>query len=85
MIYPALRFQIMFQNVWPKDNPALRKRVVLALSLLVGAKLLGISIPFFFKHAIDSLNEVTGNRLNVDNPENTVATFAIALLVRNYL
>ena len=34
----------------------MRKRVVIALGLLVGAKLLNISVPFFFKHAVDTLN-----------------------------
>ena len=42
--------------IWPKDSAEMRKRVVIALGLLVGAKLLNISVPFFFKHAVDTLN-----------------------------
>ena len=35
----------------------MRRRVLIALGLLVGAKLLNISVPFFFKHAVDALNK----------------------------
>ncbi len=54
---------------------------MIAMGLLVGAKLLNISVPFFFKHAVDYLNKYTGNNLNLDTPEETLATVALALLV----
>ncbi|WIA13719.1 hypothetical protein OEZ85_007271 [Tetradesmus obliquus] len=44
------------QHLWPKDNPEFKRRIVLALGLLVSAKLLTVQVPFFFKHAIDALN-----------------------------
>jgi hypothetical protein len=47
------------------DNPQVKKRVVIALSLLVAAKLLNITVPFFFKHAVDLLNASTGGKLNL--------------------
>ncbi|EJT51454.1 ATP-binding cassette (ABC) transporter [Trichosporon asahii var. asahii CBS 8904] len=43
-------------NVWPKDKPGVKARVVLALSLLVAGKVLNVQVPFFFKNIIDSLN-----------------------------
>ncbi len=59
-----------------------RRTVVIALGLLVGAKLLNISVPFMFKHAVDSLNGLTGERLKLDGgPEEAVATAVFALLV----
>ena len=71
----------MVEYVWPKDNPQVRRRVLLALGLLVGAKLLNISVPFCFKYSIDYLNQLSGNKLNLDTPEETIATIVISLLV----
>lgn len=41
--------------LWPKDRPDLRWRVVAALLFLIGAKFVGVYVPFLLKHAIDSL------------------------------
>jgi ATP-binding cassette subfamily B protein len=41
--------------LWPRDSLELRARVVLALVLLVAGKLANITIPFFYKHAVDAL------------------------------
>lgn len=41
--------------LWPPDNPDFRKRVVIAASLLIAAKLLNITVPILMKLAIDSL------------------------------
>eukprot|EP00052_Salpingoeca_macrocollata_P011295 m.86904 g.86904 ORF g.86904 m.86904 type:complete len:674 (+) comp17991_c0_seq6:102-2123(+) len=49
----------MFQHLWPRDSPALKARVVTALGLLVGAKVVNIQVPFLFKHAVDLLNTPT--------------------------
>jgi hypothetical protein len=46
----------MSQYLWPKNNWGTRFRVGLALSLLVGAKLLNVQIPFYFKSIVDSMN-----------------------------
>jgi ATP-binding cassette subfamily B protein len=42
--------------LWPRDSLELRVRVVLALLLLVAGKLVNITIPFIYKHAIDALS-----------------------------
>ncbi|RHZ82635.1 hypothetical protein Glove_106g17 [Diversispora epigaea] len=42
--------------IWPKDNLSIKIRVVLALSLLIGGKVLNVQVPFFFKQIVDSLN-----------------------------
>ena len=47
--------QNLVHYLWPQHEPALRLRVVGALACLVGAKLLGIQVPFFFKHVVDAL------------------------------
>ncbi|GAB5592954.1 Iron-sulfur clusters transporter atm1 [Umbelopsis nana] len=46
----------LMRYVWPKDDAGVKARVVIALSLLVGGKLLNVQVPFFFKNVIDSLN-----------------------------
>ncbi len=42
--------------LWPRDSLELRARVVLALVLLIAGKLVNITIPFFYKHAVDALS-----------------------------
>ncbi|KAM9903489.1 hypothetical protein OXX79_003320 [Metschnikowia pulcherrima] len=43
-------------TLWPKDKPSFKLRVVLALLLLVGSKVLNVQVPFFFKSIIDEMN-----------------------------
>ncbi len=43
--------------LWPKDNPGVRLRVALALASLILAKAITVSVPFFYKHAVDLLSE----------------------------
>ena len=43
-------------NIWPKEGFSTKVRVVGALGLLVGAKVLNVQVPFFFKDIVDSLN-----------------------------
>src|SRR5437764_8657015 len=42
--------------LWPRDSLELRFRVVLALALLIGGKLVNITIPLLYKHAVDALS-----------------------------
>jgi ATP-binding cassette subfamily B (MDR/TAP) protein 7 len=46
----------MSQYLWPKDNLGTRFRVGLSVGLLVGAKLLNVQVPFYFKNIVDSMN-----------------------------
>ncbi|XP_031567457.1 ATP-binding cassette sub-family B member 7, mitochondrial-like [Actinia tenebrosa] len=47
----------MLKHVWPKDRRDLKIRVVAAVCLLVGAKVINVQVPFLFKYAIDYLNK----------------------------
>uniref|UniRef100_UPI003D9CA514 iron-sulfur clusters transporter ABCB7, mitochondrial n=1 Tax=Danio rerio TaxID=7955 RepID=UPI003D9CA514 len=71
----------MFTYVWPKDRPDLRARVVISLSLLAGAKITNVIVPFMFKYAVDSLNQMSGHMLNLSDAPNTVVTMATAVLI----
>lgn len=46
----------MSHYLWPKNNPGVKTRVVISLSLLIAGKLLNVQVPFFFKNIVDSMN-----------------------------
>ncbi|XP_024411045.1 iron-sulfur clusters transporter ABCB7, mitochondrial [Desmodus rotundus] len=71
----------MLSYVWPKDRPDLRARVAISLGFLGCAKGMNIVVPFMFKYAVDSLNQMSGNMLNLSDAPNTVATMATAVLI----
>ena len=41
--------------LWPHDNPALRWRIAGALGLVLGSKAIVLTLPFFYKNAIDAM------------------------------
>lgn len=41
--------------LWPREEPALRRRVVLAFVCLLAARLTSISVPWLYKQAVDTL------------------------------
>jgi ATP-binding cassette subfamily B protein len=53
-------FRILAPHLWPRGSLELRGRVVLALALLVGAKLTNVYVPIFYKQAVDILNGEAG-------------------------
>lgn len=46
----------MSRYLWPKDDLGAKVRVSTAFGLLVGAKLLNVQVPFYFKNIVDSMN-----------------------------
>ena len=46
----------MSKYLWPKDDLGAKVRVSTAFGLLVGAKLLNVQVPFYFKSIVDSMN-----------------------------
>ncbi|XP_008553542.1 iron-sulfur clusters transporter ABCB7, mitochondrial [Microplitis demolitor] len=76
----------MLSYIWPEDDPEIRKRVKIAVGLLVGSKVVSVTVPFFFKHAIDKLNEVSVSAggdaiLSLNTAPDTVVTIATSLLL----
>lgn len=71
--------QAMLQYIWPENDKSIRDRVKLAVSLLIGAKVLNVCVPFLFKYSIDYLN--VGHTLNMETAPDTVATVATSLLL----
>ncbi|TPX63040.1 hypothetical protein SpCBS45565_g06910 [Spizellomyces sp. 'palustris'] len=46
--------------LWPKGEPGIKARVIVALSLLIGGKVLNVNIPILFKHVVDILQPIPG-------------------------
>lgn len=44
------------ENIWPRGSPRTKIRVIGALGLLVGGKVLNVQVPFFFKEIVDAMN-----------------------------
>ncbi|CAL1548476.1 unnamed protein product [Lymnaea stagnalis] len=70
----------MLVYIWPKNNLSFRIRVIVALSLLVGAKALNVTVPFIFKHGVDYLN-TPANWLGIEDAGKTIFTVAFAIMV----
>lgn len=51
--------KFMMSYIWPSDKPQVKKTVVVSLSLLVGAKLLNVQVPFILKHAVDQISAMS--------------------------
>nr|QUF59442.1 ATP-binding cassette transporter Abcb7 [Brachionus angularis] len=47
----------LFRFIWPKDNIRIKARVLVAIGLLLGSKLLNVAVPFLFKEIVDFLNK----------------------------
>uniref|UniRef100_A0A1B6C5C3 Iron-sulfur clusters transporter ABCB7, mitochondrial n=2 Tax=Clastoptera arizonana TaxID=38151 RepID=A0A1B6C5C3_9HEMI len=78
--------QALLSYIWPKDDSAIRNRVRVAVGLLVGAKVLNVSVPFIFKYAVDDLNsKVTSSSgevfFNFSSAPDAVTSTAVALLI----
>ncbi|TQV99339.1 hypothetical protein V2A60_004813 [Cordyceps javanica] len=65
----------MSRYLWPKDNLGTKLRVSLAVALLIGAKVLNVQVPFYFKSIVDSMN------IDVAAVGGTATTVAGAMIV----
>ncbi|MCK4867246.1 MAG: metal ABC transporter permease, partial [Alphaproteobacteria bacterium] len=53
-------FRSLAPHLWPRGSLELRGRVVLAIALMVGAKLVNVYVPILYKQAVDILNGEAG-------------------------
>ncbi len=63
--------------LWPKGEPAMRVRVVLAVALVIASKLFNVTAPLMLKRAVDALTPHGVNALLVA-PLGLVAAYGIA-------
>lgn len=54
-VHKAIVRNLLFY-LWPKNQPGTKARLVIALGLLVGSKVLNVQVPFYFKGIIDGMN-----------------------------
>uniref|UniRef100_A0A0N5B194 Iron-sulfur clusters transporter ABCB7, mitochondrial n=1 Tax=Syphacia muris TaxID=451379 RepID=A0A0N5B194_9BILA len=73
----------MFRYVWPKGNWRIKRRVIVAMLLLVGAKLLNVVVPFFLKDVINYYNGKAPEfmQLSLDTPAQTIVSLGILLII----
>ncbi|CAH2075623.1 unnamed protein product, partial [Iphiclides podalirius] len=73
----------MMEYVWPKDNAMIRNRVMVSLSLLFGAKVMNVTVPFLFKYAVDEVNRTAAGDLLLDvaTAPQLLGTSAVCLLL----
>ncbi|KAL5457594.1 hypothetical protein EMCRGX_G034868 [Ephydatia muelleri] len=67
----------MMKYVWPKDEASLKARVVFAIGLLVGAKVLNVAVPIIFKYVVDYYNKLP----SMVTTEGAIITLGTALIL----
>ncbi|KAM0327200.1 hypothetical protein ACHAQA_006333 [Verticillium albo-atrum] len=65
----------MSQYLWPKDSFSTKLRVGVAVALLVGAKVLNVQVPFYFKSIVDAMN------IDIGAAGGTAATIAGSMIL----
>lgn len=71
----------LFRFVWPKNNTAIKVRVLIAIGLLVGSKLLNVAVPFLFKEIVDFLNKNAKIKDFGESTSDKVLITVIALII----
>jgi ATP-binding cassette, subfamily B, heavy metal transporter len=61
--------------LWPRESAGLRVRVVLAVAFLVAGRLVNITVPFLYKHAVDAL---TPRRAAIAVPVALIIAYGLA-------
>ncbi|HVT54827.1 MAG TPA: ABC transporter ATP-binding protein/permease [Xanthobacteraceae bacterium] len=71
----------LWPHMWPAGRPDLKRRVLFAFVLLVGAKLATIALPFSFKWATDALVAVSEGRSTVQGALPAILSAPAALVL----
>ncbi len=71
----------LWPHMWPSGRPDLKRRVLMAFVLLVGAKLATIALPFSFKWATDALVAVSEGRAPVQGVLPSIVAAPVALVL----
>uniref|UniRef100_A0A0N5A5E6 Iron-sulfur clusters transporter ABCB7, mitochondrial n=1 Tax=Parastrongyloides trichosuri TaxID=131310 RepID=A0A0N5A5E6_PARTI len=64
----------LLRYVWPKGNWGVKQKVIIAMCLLVGAKVLNIYVPFLMKDIINYYNDKAPKNLQLTLEEDSVKT-----------
>ena len=63
--------------LWPRSEPAMRVRVVLAMGCLVAAKVATVYVPLLYSHAVDTLAPKTGGAVALTVPVALIVAYAL--------
>ncbi len=74
----------LWPHMWPSTRTDLKRRVIMAFVLLVGAKFVTISVPFSFKWATDALVALSEGRATTNTGVLAALVFAPVSLVLAY-
>ena len=75
--------RILGRHLWPKGETGLRCRVVVALVLLVLAKLVSVYVPILYKHAVDGLGGTAAQAIAV--PIMLIVAYGVARVLAQAL
>ena len=56
---------VLARHLWPKGETGLRTRVVIALALLIAAKLVNVYVPILYKQTVDALGTTAAQAVAV--------------------
>lgn len=76
--------QRLLKFVWPKDKPEIKRRVLVALCLLIAAKLANVSVPFLLRDIVNYYNGKAPEFLKLTfdgTPSQTIFTAGIATCI----
>jgi ATP-binding cassette subfamily B protein len=71
----------LWPHMWPSGRPDLKRRVLMAFVLLLGAKFATIALPFSFKWTTDALVAVSEGRVSVQGALPVILSAPAALVV----
>ncbi|CAJ0578263.1 unnamed protein product, partial [Mesorhabditis spiculigera] len=73
----------LLRFVWPKGNAPIRKRVVIAMGLLIIAKLANVAVPFLYKDIVNYYNDKSPEfmKLRFDTSAHAVLTVGMCIIV----
>jgi ATP-binding cassette subfamily B protein len=71
----------LWPHMWPSGRPDLKRRVLMAFVLLVGAKFATVALPFSFKWTTDALVAVSEGRVSVQGALPAILSTPAALVV----
>src|SRR5258708_39270353 len=72
----AAVLRVVARHLWPKGETGLRARVVVAMVLLVVAKVTSVYVPVLYKHAVDALGQPAAQAVAV--PVALIAAYGVA-------
>jgi ATP-binding cassette, subfamily B, heavy metal transporter len=71
--------RVVGQHLWPKGETGLRCRVVVAMALLIVAKVTNVYVPVLYKHAVDALGEPAAQAVAV--PVALILAYGVARIL----